>query len=175
MIAVLEYYARLYEALPDRIRRAGDGTFDVVRREAETASDALMRQHRDALERCKATIQLAEEMIREHEAGYRTAIAQLNEASVVALADRMANRVPRIAGNRLVGAAAVAARDQRKRMDDVVGVFEQTIAEATVRPGSGAGRVEQQFAHTLRHLWALAAVLVVMFVGTAVVVGKHVR
>ncbi len=60
MIAVLEYYARLYEAMPDRIRRAGDGSFDTVRREAEAATDALMRQHRDALARCKATIQLAE-------------------------------------------------------------------------------------------------------------------
>jgi hypothetical protein len=49
MIAVLEYYARLYEAMPDRIRRAGEGSFDAVRREAETATGALMHQHRDAL------------------------------------------------------------------------------------------------------------------------------
>jgi hypothetical protein len=62
MIAVLEYYTRLYEAMPDRIRRAGDGSFDTVRREAEAATDTLMRQHRDALARCKATIQLAEDM-----------------------------------------------------------------------------------------------------------------
>jgi hypothetical protein len=52
-----------------------------------------MRQHRDALERCKATIQLTEGMIREHEAGYRTALEQLNQASMPVLADRMANRV----------------------------------------------------------------------------------
>src|SRR5471032_2136843 len=68
VIAVLEYYARLYEAMPDRIRRAGDGSFDAVRREAEVTTDTLMHQHRDALARCKATIQLAEEMTREHEA-----------------------------------------------------------------------------------------------------------
>lgn len=51
MIAVLEYYARLYEAMPDRIRKAGDGGFDAVRRETEEAADTLMRQHRDALAR----------------------------------------------------------------------------------------------------------------------------
>jgi hypothetical protein len=69
-----------------------------------------MRQHRDALARCKATIQLAEDMTREHEAGYRAALASLNEASIVAFADRLANRAAKIAGNRMVGAVAVAAR-----------------------------------------------------------------
>ncbi|CAE6792835.1 hypothetical protein R75461_04815 [Paraburkholderia nemoris] len=158
MIAVLEYYARLYEAMPDRIRRAGDGSFDTLRREAEAATDALMRQHRDALERCKATIQLAEEMIREHEAGYRTALAQLNEASIVVLADRMANRVAGIASNRFVGAAALAAREQRERMDSAAGQFEQAIAGAAVRVEAGVGRVEQRFARTLRSLLAFLSV-----------------
>jgi hypothetical protein len=111
MIAVLEYYARLYEAMPDRIRRAGDGGFDAARREAGEVTDALMRQHRDALARCKATIQLAESMIREHEARYQAALAELSTASMTSLAERMANQVARVAGNRLVGAAAVAARE----------------------------------------------------------------
>ena len=110
MIAVLEYYARLYEAMPDRIRKAGDSGFDAVRREAGEATDALMRQHRDALARCKATIQLAESMIREHEARYQAALAELNQASIISLAERMANRVARVAGNRLVGVAATVAR-----------------------------------------------------------------
>lgn len=78
MIAVLECYARLYEAMPDSIRKAGDGGFDAIRREAGEATDTLMRQHRDALARCKATIQLAESMIREHETRYQTALAELN-------------------------------------------------------------------------------------------------
>ena len=43
MIAVREYYGRLYEAMPDRVRKAGDGRFDMVCREAEAATDALMR------------------------------------------------------------------------------------------------------------------------------------
>jgi hypothetical protein len=175
MIAVLEYYSRLYEAMPDRIRRAGEGNFDAVRREAEAATDALMRQHRDALARCKATIQLAEEMTREHEAGYRTALAQLNEASIAVLADRMANRVAGIACNRFVGAAAVAAREQRERMDGAVGMFERAIAEATVRVEAGVGRIERRFARTLRRLWAVAAILLVMLVGMAAVVGEHLR
>jgi len=37
MITVPEYYARLYEAMPDRIRRAGDGSFDAVRQEDRAA------------------------------------------------------------------------------------------------------------------------------------------
>jgi hypothetical protein len=175
MIAVLEYYTRLYEAMPDRIRRAGDGSFDAVRREAEAATDALMRQHRDALERCKATIHLAEKMIREHEAGYRTALAQLNEASIAALADRMANRVAGIASNRFVGAAAVAAREQRERMDGAVGMFERAITEATVRVEAGVERIEQRFVCTLRRLRVIAAILFVMLVGTVAVMGEHFR
>lgn len=133
MIVVLEYYARLYEAMPDRIRRAGDGSFDAVRREAEATTDALMSQHRDALARCKATIQLAEEMTREYEAGYRTALAQFNEASIAVLADRMANRVAGIVSNRFVGTAALAARDQRERMNGAVGLFERAISDHRYR------------------------------------------
>lgn len=34
MIAVLGCYTRLYEAIPDSIRRKGDGSFDAIRREA---------------------------------------------------------------------------------------------------------------------------------------------
>ncbi len=62
MLAVLEYYARLYEAMPERVRQAGKGNLDAVREEAREATDALMAQHRDALARCKATIELAERM-----------------------------------------------------------------------------------------------------------------
>ena len=120
VIVVLEYYARLYEAMPERIRHAGDGSFNEVRREAEVATDALMRQHRDALARCKATMELAEEMTREHEARYRAALAGLNDKSMMVLAERAANRIARMAGNRLVGASAVAAREQRARLNDAI-------------------------------------------------------
>ncbi|WP_408515422.1 hypothetical protein [Paraburkholderia sediminicola] len=117
VIAVLEYYARLYEAMPERIRRAGDGGFDAVRREAEAATDALMSKHRDALARCRETIKLAEDMTREHGARYRVTLAALNEQLLKILAERAADRIARAAGNRLVGVSAVAAREQRKRLD----------------------------------------------------------
>jgi hypothetical protein len=175
MIAVLEYYARLYEAVPDHIRRAGDGSFDAVRREAESATDALMGQHRDALARCKATIQLAEEMVREHEARYRTALAQLNEASIAVLADRMANRVARIACNRFVGVAAVAGREQRARMDKAVGLFERAIAEAATRAQASIEATEGRLTHTLRRLLIVAACLPVTLVAAAFWVGEHAR
>jgi len=175
MIAVLEYYARLYEAMPDRIRRAGDGSFDSVRREAEAATDTLMRQHREALARCKATIQLAEDMTREHETRYQAALAKLNEASIAVLADRMAHRVAGIACNRFVGAAAMAARDQRERMDGAVGMFERAVAQAIAQAQTGLERIERRFARTLRRLWAVATVLLVMLVGAVAVVGEHIR
>lgn len=175
MIAVLEYYARLYEAMPDRIRRASDGSFDAVRREAEAATDALMHQHRDALARCKATIQLAEEMVREHEARYRTALAQLNEASIAVLADRMANRVAGIACNRFVGAAAAAAREQRGRMDQAVGLFERAIAEASTRSRASIEVTEGRLIRTLHRSLIVAASLFVMLGIAAFWVGGHAR
>ncbi|PAK12580.1 hypothetical protein CJO66_22240 [Burkholderia ubonensis] len=175
MIVVLEYYARLYEAMPDRIRRAGDGSFEAVRREAGEALDALMRQHRDALARCKATIQLAEGMNREHEARYRVALATLNEESIAALADRMANRVASIAGNRLVGAAAVAARDQRERMDEAVGLFEWAMAEAVKRVQTGIEATDRRLIRTLIRLLGVAASLFVTVVAAAFWLGEHAR
>lgn len=173
MIAVLEYYARLYEAVPDRIRRAGDGSFDAVRREAEAATDALMHQHRDALARCKATIQLAEDMTREHETRYRTALAQLNEASIAVLADRMANRVAGIACNRFVGAAAAAAREQRARMDGAVGLFERAMAEAATRAQASIEVTGGRLTGTLSRLLIVAACLLVTLVAAAFWVGEH--
>jgi hypothetical protein len=175
MIAVLEYYARLYEAMPDRIRRAGDGSFDPVRREAEAATDTLMRQHRDALARCKATIQLAEDMTREHEVRYQAALAKLNEASIAVLADRLANRVAGIACNRFVGAAAVAAREQRERMDGAVGLFERAIAEAATRAEASIEVTERRLTRTLRRLSIVAASLFVMLVGAVIVASGHIR
>lgn len=175
MIVLLEYYARLYEAMPDRIRRAGDGSFEAVRREAEEATDVLMRQHRDALARCKATIQLAEDMIREHEARYQIALATLNEGSIAALANGMANRVAKIAGNRLVGAAAVAARDQRERMDEAANLFERAIAEAVKRVQTGIEVTERRLLRTLSRLLGVAASLFVTLVAVAFWVGEHAR
>ncbi|KVR66772.1 hypothetical protein WK24_17375 [Burkholderia vietnamiensis] len=172
MIVALEYYARLYEAMPDRIRRAGEGGFDAVRREVDEATGALMRQHRDALARCKATIQLAEDMTREHEAGYRAALASLNEASIVAFADRLANRAAKIAGNRMVGAVAVAARDQRARMDEAVGVLGSAMADALKRIQTGIELTERRLTRALARLLFAAASLFVTFLAVAFWLGK---
>jgi hypothetical protein len=175
VIAALEYYARLYEAMPERIRRAGDGSFDTVRREAEAATDVLMRQHRDALARCKETIRLAEDITREHEARYQAALAKLGEASITVLADRLANRVAGMACNRFVGAAAVAAREQRERMDGAVGLFEHAIAEAAMRTKASLDMAERRFSRALRRLSMVMACLFVILVGAVVVASEHVR
>jgi hypothetical protein len=175
MIAVLEYYARLYEAMPDRIRRAGDGGFDAVRREAGEATDALMRQHRDALARCKATIQLAESMSREHEARYQTALAELSTASMTSLAERMVNRIASVAGNRLVGAAAVAAREQRARMDEAADLFERTIESAARQAQVSIDVSGQRLMRRLGYFLSVVVGLFAVLVVAAFWVGAHIR
>ena len=92
-----------------------------------------MKQHRDALARCKATIELAEQMISEQEARYRAALATLNGEALDALSRRAANRIARVAGNRLVGAMALAAREQRQRLDAVLASFELPSRERKCR------------------------------------------
>jgi hypothetical protein len=133
VLAVLEYYVRLYEAMPERIRQAGAGGVDAARAEAHAATQALMAQHRDALARCKETITLAEEMTAEHEARYRAALAALNDEALAALTRRAAYRIARVAGNRLVAAMAVAAREQRQRLDAALASFEQVAMRRLVR------------------------------------------
>ncbi|TAM85131.1 hypothetical protein EPN42_15760 [bacterium] len=152
MIAVLEYYARLYEAMPERIRWASEGSFEAARREVGGATDALMQQHQDALERCKATIELAENLIKEHEARYRAALANMNETAMTALIERMSNRVSRVAGNRLIGAAAISAREQRERLDESIGSFERKVEASASRAETMATRMEKRFARSVHRL-----------------------
>ncbi|CAD6562822.1 hypothetical protein ACFQ3P_39280 [Paraburkholderia sabiae] len=133
VLVMLEYYGRLYEAMPERIRQASARSLDAVRAETGMAVDALMGQHRDALARCKATIELAEQMIREHETRYRAALAELNSEALTLLSGRAANRIAHAAGNRLVGAIAIAARDQRQRLDAAVESYERVTARRFAR------------------------------------------
>lgn len=133
VLAALEYYVRLYEAMPERIRQAGAGGVDAARAEAYAATQALMVQHREALARCKETIALAERMTVEHEARYRAALAALSDEALLALTQRAANRIGRVAGNRIVGAAAVAAREQRQRLDATLTSFERVAMRRFVR------------------------------------------
>jgi hypothetical protein len=170
VLAVLEYYARLYEAMPDRIREAGEGSLDDVRAEAAQATEALMAQHRDALARCKATIQLAEGMIREHEQRYRAALAALNEAGLDALTERVASRIARTVGNRIVGAFAVAAKDQRDRLDTAVQRFGQEVTEAGQQADMAAHAMERRFQRVARNL--LASILVVLLVVVVAGIGE---
>ena len=137
VLVMLEYYGRLYEAMPERIRQAGAGSLDAVRAETSTAADALMSKHREALARCKETIELAERMISEHETRYRAALAELNGEALTMLSERAANRIAHAAGNRLVGAMAIAARDQRQRLDAAVASYERVAARRFVRVSYG--------------------------------------
>ncbi|NUX59192.1 hypothetical protein [Paraburkholderia youngii] len=133
VLVMLEHYGRLYEAMPERIRQAGTGSLDAVRAEARAATDALMEQHRDALTRCKATIELAEQLTAEHEARYRAAVAALNDEALATLTQRAANHIARVAGNRLVGATTVAVREQQKRIDVALTSFGHVATRRLVR------------------------------------------
>ncbi|CAB3807966.1 hypothetical protein [Paraburkholderia caffeinilytica] len=158
IVATLEYYARLYEAMPERIRWASEGSLEAARREVGGATDVLIQQHRDALERCKATIQLAETLIQEHEERYRAALVQLNETALMALAERMSNQVARTAGNRLIGVAAVSAREQRERLDSTMSTFGQAVEAAMVRVDAMASRMERRFARSMCRLLLVGGV-----------------
>jgi hypothetical protein len=162
VLAVLEYYARLYEAMPDRIQQAGKGNLDAMREEAREATDALMAQHRDALARCKATIELAERMVVEHEARYRATLAALNEQALVAQAGRAADRIARIAGNRVVGAVAVAAREHRQRLDAAVALFEREMSEASARAAKVDQVAARRMARAFRALMAGALIVILL-------------
>ncbi|WP_196222197.1 MULTISPECIES: hypothetical protein [Burkholderia cepacia complex] len=153
ILAVLEYYARLYEAMPERIRWASEGSLEAARREVGGTTDALLQQHRDALERCKATITLAEHLIQEHEARYREALGTLNETALTALSERLASQVARSAGNRLLGAAAISGREQRARLDEAMGAFEQSTDAAVARVDAMTAAMERRFARAMRRLW----------------------
>lgn len=168
VLAVLEFYTRLYEAMPDRIRKAGEGSLHTMRAEAMEATDALMTQHRDALARCKETIRLAEHMIREHEERYRAALAGLNEAALDALAERTANRIARAAGNRLVGAFAIAAREQRARLEGAVEAFERATREAGQQAQARAQSLERRYWRALQAMLAVGLVALGSAVAIAV-------
>jgi hypothetical protein len=155
VLAVLEYYARLYEAMPDRIRKTGEGSLHAMRAEARDATDALMAQHHEALARCKETIRLAEHMVHEHEERYRAALAGLNEAALDVLVNRAANRIARASGNRLTGAFAVAAREQRARLDGALAAFERATQEAGRQAQAGAQILERRYWRALRATLAL--------------------
>jgi hypothetical protein len=133
VLVMLEHYGQLYEAMPERIRQAGAGSMDLVRTEARAAKDALMTQHRVALARCKATIELAEQMTAEHEARYRAAVAALNDEALATLTQRAANHIASVAGNRLVGVTTVAVREQQKRIDAALTSFGHVAMRRLVR------------------------------------------
>ncbi|MFP6559342.1 hypothetical protein WJ542_13645 [Paraburkholderia sp. B3] len=135
VLAVLEYYVRLYEVIPERIHQAGAGGVDAARAEAHAATQALMAQHREALERCKETIAIAEAMTAEHQARHRAALAALNRDALAALTAHAADRIAQAAGNRLVGATVVAAREQRQRIDAALGAFERIAMLRLARVG----------------------------------------
>jgi len=173
VLAVLEYYARLYEAMPERIRQAGKGNLDGVREEAREATDALMAQHRDALARCKATIELAERMAVEHEARYRATLAALNEQALVAQAGRAADRIARIAGNRVVGAVAVAAREHRQQLDAAVALFEREMSEAAARAVKIDRMAARRIARAFRALVVGALIVILLAAAAGGLAGRY--
>ncbi|WP_332888210.1 hypothetical protein [Trinickia dabaoshanensis] len=71
---------------------------------------------------------------------------------MTALIERMSNRVSRAAGNRLIGAAAISAREQRERLDGTINTFERTIEASAARVEAMATRMEKRFARSMHRL-----------------------
>jgi hypothetical protein len=174
VLAVLEYYARLYEAMPERIVQAGKGNLAAVREEAREATDALMAQHRDALARCKATIELAELMAVEQEARYRATLAALNEQALVAQAGRAADRIARIAGNRVVGAVAVTAREHRQQLDAAVALFEREMSAAAARAAEVDQIAARRMTKAFRALVVGALIVILLAATVGGLAGRYV-
>lgn len=68
------------------------------------------------------------------------------------MAERMANQIALTAGNRLIGAAAVSARDQRERLDSAISAFGQAVEAVTARVETMATRLERRFARSMRRM-----------------------
>ena len=113
---------------------------------------------------------MAENLIQEHEVRYRAALAQLNETAMMALIERMSNQIARTAGNRLIGVAAVSAREQRERLDIAMSAFGQAVEAATARVEVMATRMERRFVRSIRRrLLAGGGVLCLLLVSGGLV------
>ncbi|WP_333974966.1 hypothetical protein [Burkholderia cepacia] len=108
IIAVLEYYARLYEAMPERIRWASEGSF---------------------------------------------------EAALATLSARLTAQFVNSAGNRLIGAMAISAREQRERLDEVVDRFARAVDTAVARINVMSTAMERRIERAMRSLWLSGAVV----------------
>lgn len=140
-----------------------DGHRDAV---VVVSTAALMKQHRDALARCKATIELAEQMTSEQETRYRTALAALNDEALAALTQRAANQIARMAGNRMVGAVAMAAREQRQRLDAAVASFERIMRDTAASAAGAEQAVARRLVRASRAM--VVGGLVVMLVAAGI-------
>ncbi|MGQ7937667.1 hypothetical protein [Paraburkholderia sp. D1E] len=78
---------------------------------------------------------------------------------MMTLAERMSNQVARKAGNRLIGVAAVSAREQRERLDSAVSAFGQAVEAATARVETMATRMERLFARAMRRMLLVGGVV----------------
>jgi hypothetical protein len=81
----------------------------------------------------------------------------------------MSTQVARTAGNRLIGVAAVAAREQRDRLDSAVSAFGQAIEAATERVEAMATRMERRFARSMNRLLLVGVAVLCLLLTTGLV------
>jgi len=117
ILAVLEYYLRLYETIPDDIREAGDFSLRNWKKQADEIQGLLALDEQELLTRCRTTVQLIEQLMQKHQASYQLAIAQLNDAGMQKLVARAAHAISRDVANRMVGVLNVALKAHRERLD----------------------------------------------------------
>jgi hypothetical protein len=131
ILAVLEYYLRLYDTIPEDIREAGDFSLRNWKKQADEIQGLLAVEEQELLTRCRATAQLIEQLTQKHQASYQLAIAQLNEDGMQKLVTKAAHSISKEVANRMIGTLNVTLRTHRDRLDEasratVAGLFRVT-------------------------------------------------
>src|SRR5260370_33483419 len=68
ILAVLEYYLRLYDTIPEDIREAGDFSLRNWKKQADGIQALLAVEEQELLTRCRATAQLIDQRPHTHQA-----------------------------------------------------------------------------------------------------------
>jgi hypothetical protein len=152
VLAVLEYYTRLYDDIPAHIQEAGDHTLREFMRQAADAARTMTDQHNSALQECKTAIQFVEQLRQMHQQKYETALTSLSEDGLQTLVERASKAVSMTVGNRMVGTLHVMLRTHRDELASAREAFGQTVLNANARVDAAARRTIGRLTSTARWL-----------------------
>ena len=129
ILAVLEYYLRLYEAIPDYIRDAGDSACQAWQKQATKANQQLAADEAELRRRCEATIRQMERLTIEHQAKHAIALDKLDEAGLERVVSRAIRSITVDVGNYMAGTLRTELNSHRSELETA----RQEFAQSTVR------------------------------------------